>query len=111
MSRKLFVMLGLLAALVFIMAACAPTTPEKEVVVETVVVEKEGQTVIETVVVEKEGQTVVETVVVEVEAEKEPVTRQGAWVDTVIVIEEPSSDSAVTRLEAGDIDVFAYNIA
>jgi len=111
MSRKLFVILGLLAALALFVAACSPTAPEKEVVVETVVVEKEGQTVIETVVVEKEGQTVVETVVVEVEAEKEPVTRQGAWVDTVIVIEEPSSDSAVTRLEADDIDVFAYNIA
>ena len=31
--------------------------------------------------------------------------------DTIIVVEEPSSDAAVTRLEAGDIDVYAYNIS
>jgi len=50
------------------LSACAPQTVV-ETVVETVVVEKEGETVIETVVVEKEGETVVETVVVEVTPE------------------------------------------
>jgi peptide/nickel transport system substrate-binding protein len=64
-------------------------------------------------VVETEGETVVETVevIVEVEPTPEPVTRTGAWVDTVIMVEEPNSDSAVTRLLAGDLDVYAYNIA
>ncbi|MBN1135076.1 MAG: protein kinase, partial [Anaerolineae bacterium] len=38
------------------------------------------------------------------------ITRRGAWVDTVVFVEEPSSDAVVTRLEAGDIDVYAYNI-
>lgn len=72
-----------------------------------------GETVVETVVVEKEGETIVETVevVVEVEPTPEPVTRTGAWVDTVIFVEEPSADSAVTRLLAGDLDVYAYSIA
>ena len=31
--------------------------------------------------------------------------------DTVIIIEEPDPDTAVTRLEAGDIDVFAATIS
>jgi peptide/nickel transport system substrate-binding protein len=94
-----------------ILGACAQ--PTAETIVETVVVEKEGATVIETVVVEKEGETVVETVIVEVEKEPEvePVTRTGGWLDTIIIIEEPSSDAAVTRLEVGDMDVYAYNIS
>jgi len=113
--KKTILVLALLVIAAMALAACQPAAPEKEVVVETVVVEKEGETIIETV--EVEGETVVETVVVtqevvvEVEATPEPVTRQGAWLDTVIFVEEPSSDAAVTRLEAGDIDVFAYNIA
>lgn len=111
MSRKMFLVLVLLTAFAVILAACGPTAPEQEVVVETVVVEKEGQTVIETVVVEKEGETVIETVVVEVEATPEPVDRQGAWLDTVIMVEEPDSNAAVTRIEAGDIDVYAFNVA
>ncbi len=48
---------------------------------------------------------------VEVTPEPEPVDRKGTWVDTVIMSEEPSSDSAVTRLETGDLDVYAYSIA
>ena len=109
--KKTILLLALLVIAAMALAACQPAAPEKEVVVETVVVE--GETVVETVVVEKEGETntVVETVIVEVQATPEPVTRQGGWLDTIIVVEEPSSDAAVTRLEAGDIDVFAYNIA
>ena len=113
MSKKIYTVLGLLIAISMILAACA--TPTAETIVETVVVEKEGETVVETVVVEKEGETVVETVIetviVEVEPEVEPVDRKGGWLDTIIMVEEPSSDAAVTRLEVGDLDVFAYNIS
>ncbi len=48
------------------------------------------------------------------QATEEPDTaeadRTGAWVDTVIVVEEPSDAAAFTRLEAGDIDVYAYGV-
>jgi peptide/nickel transport system substrate-binding protein len=37
--------------------------------------------------------------------------RKGAWLDTVVVIEEPNADAGVTRLEAGDIDVYAFPIS
>lgn len=61
MSKKMFVVVSLVAALAVILAACAQPTPETiiEKVVETVVVEKEGETVIETVVVEKPVEVVV----------------------------------------------------
>ena len=40
----------------------------------------------------------------------EPVDRQGGWLDTIIIVEEPATDTAVIRLEAGDLDVYAVAI-
>ena len=133
-NKKWFTLIALVAVAAMILPACAPpATPEvviKEVpvdrtVVETVIVEKEvpvEKQVVQTVEVIKEVEKkVVQTVVVEkevireveviVEATPVPVTRTGAWLDMVVFVEEPSSDAAVTRLEVGDLDVFAYNIA
>jgi len=111
MYKKLFLVLGLLVMVSMFVAACQPAAePETVTVIETVIVEKEGETIVETVVVEKEVVTEVEKVV-EVEKEAEMPERYGAWIDTVIMVEEPSSDAAVSRLEAGDLDVYAYNIA
>ncbi|MBM3190145.1 MAG: ABC transporter substrate-binding protein, partial [Chloroflexi bacterium] len=39
------------------------------------------------------------------------VERTGAWLDTVVVIEEPSADAAVRRMEVGEIDVYAYQVS
>ncbi len=36
--------------------------------------------------------------------------RKGAWVDEVIIIEEPEPAAAVSRLEVGEIDVYAYTV-
>jgi len=112
MNKKLFLVLGVLVMLSIAVAACAPAPAEPETitVVETVVVEKEGETVVETVVVEKEVEVEVEKIV-EVEKEVEMPERYGSWVDTVIMVEEPNSDAAVSRLLAGDLDVYAYNIS
>ena len=111
MSKKLILVLGLLTIISIAVVACQPAPvaePETITVVETVVVEKEGETVVETVEVEK----VVEVEkIVEVEKEPEPVDRMGGWLDTVIFVEEPETDAAISRLEAGDIDVYAYNIS
>ncbi len=110
MNKKLILVLGLLVVVAMALAACqqAPAEPETITVVETVVVEKEGETIVETVEVEKE---VVVTEVVEVEVQPEMPERYGSWVDTVIMVEEPNSDAAISRLEAGDLDVYAYNIS
>jgi len=112
MNKKLFLVLGVLVMLSIAVAACAPAPAEPETitVVETVVVEKEGETIVETVIVEKEVEVEVEKIV-EVEKEVEMPVRYGSWVDTIIMVEEPNSDAAVSRLEAGDLDVYAYNIA
>jgi general L-amino acid transport system substrate-binding protein len=63
MSRKLFPVFVLLLIFAFVLAACqtaeAPT-PETITVIETVVVEKEGETIIETVEVIKEVEVPVE---------------------------------------------------
>lgn len=40
-----------------------------------------------------------------------PTDRTGAWLDQLVVVQEPDSDRAVTRLEAGDIDVFAFPVS
>jgi len=70
--RRLLLVTSILLLVVVAVAACAqPAAPEPQIVVETVVVEKEVEKVVEqTVVVEKEVEKVVEqTVVVEVAAE------------------------------------------
>jgi peptide/nickel transport system substrate-binding protein len=108
MSKKIYTVFGLLIAISMILAACAQ--PTAETIIETVVVEKEGKTVVETVIVEVEGETVVETVVVEVEVTPKPVDRKGGWLDTIIMVEEPSFNNAVIRLEVGDLDVFAHAV-
>src|SRR5690625_3567346 len=38
-------------------------------------------------------------------------TRMGAWLDEVIFVEEPSQAQGITRLEVGDIDIFADTIS
>ena len=115
-SKKL-VVLVMIAPLV--LSACGGT-PEPEVIYETIVetvvvegetVEKEVTKVVEQTVVEEVEVTVVEEVVVEVTAVPAPEDRMGAWLDTIVFVEEPDSDAAVTRLEVGDLDVFAYNVS
>jgi peptide/nickel transport system substrate-binding protein len=111
-SKKLAILVVLVMIAPLVLTACGgEAEPEVQIqtVVETVVVEGEAVEVEVTRVVEE---TVVETVVEEVEvtAVPEPVDRTGAWLDTVVFVEEPDSDAAVTRLEVGDIDVYAYSI-
>jgi peptide/nickel transport system substrate-binding protein len=116
-NKKLAVLVVLVMIAPIVLAACG-ATPEPEVIVETVVVEQTkivteaGEEVIVVETVQVEVEKPVEVIVeVEVTAVPEPVERTGGWFDTVIFLEEPDSDAAVTRLEVGDIDVFAYNIS
>jgi len=112
MSKKHFILLGLLVAVSLILAACA-TEATPETVVETVVVEGDVETVVETVVVETEGETVVETVIVEVAPEPTPVPpteRKGGWLDEV-TMSIVSSASAVTQIVAGASDLYASNLS
>lgn len=100
MKRFTLLVVGLLVIGSMILSACQ-TTPQ--VVTQEVIVR---ETVVEEVV------TTVE-VVTEVEVTPEPtvVDRNGAWLDTIVFVEEPNADAAVTRLENGDIDVYAYTVS
>ncbi|HSM56939.1 MAG TPA: ABC transporter substrate-binding protein [Candidatus Sulfomarinibacteraceae bacterium] len=117
MSKKKFPILAVSVLLLAIaaLAACQQTPEVVEVtrvITETVV--EEGETVEVTRVVTEEEVVEVTRVVeqeVEEEEEVEVVDRTGTWVDTVVVVEEPNADAAVSRLLANDIDIYAYTIS
>jgi ABC-type transport system substrate-binding protein len=116
-SKKWATLIALVMIVSLILTACGPT-PEPETIVERVV---------ETVEVEVtkivEGETVVEAIVKTVEVEKEAqvevtrtpsmseANRMGGWLDMIVFIEEPSDQAAITQLDAGEMDVYAYDIA
>ncbi len=109
MVKKLMAMLGALVVLSLVLSACATPTPET--IIQTVEVVNEVEVPVE---VEKEVEVIREVEVpveVETETEAEPITRRGAWVDTVIMSEEPSADAAVRRLQTGDLDLYAYAVS
>lgn len=110
-TKKWMNLMAVIVLLSMVLAAC--TTPEQVVVT----VEKTVEKVVEkTVEVEKEVEKVVTKEVekiVEVEVTPEPVKidRKGAWLDTIVFVEEPNADAAVTRLEVGELDLYAYQVS
>lgn len=115
MSKRYVTFIAFLLLISAILAACGEETVVEvtRVVTETEVVESEPETVEVTRVVEGQTETVeVEvTRVVEVDAmSEEEATRTGGWLDTIVIVEEPDSNSAVARLEAGDLDLYADDL-
>ncbi len=98
MKRYSLLVVGLLVIASMVLSACQQGT---QVVTQVVTEEVE---VVTTVEVEK-------TVEVVVTPEPTPVERNGAWVDTIVVVEEPSADAAVTRLQNKDIDLYAFTVS
>jgi peptide/nickel transport system substrate-binding protein len=106
----IWLVLSSLLVVSLILSACQTPTPE--------VITQPGETIIETVIITEivEGTPVerVVTVVVTPEPAPEvtpaPIDRQGAWLDTITILEEPSADAAVGRLDAGDIDIYAFQV-
>ncbi len=96
-------LMGVVLSGIIILAACATPTPQ--VITETVQV---TQLVRETEVVRETVEVPVE---VQVTPTAETMDRTGAMVDKVIVVEEPSLESAVSRLSAGEFDVYAFAAA
>ncbi len=110
-TKKWMNLMAVIVLLSMLLAAC--TTPESVVVT----VEKTVEKVVEkTVEVEKEVEKIVtkeveKIVEVEVTAEPEKIDRKGAWLDTIVFVEEPNANAAVTRLEVGEIDLYAYQVS
>jgi peptide/nickel transport system substrate-binding protein len=101
--------LSLLIVLSMVLAACTETVTvvETQEVMSTEIVE-----VVETQIV-VETQQIVETEIVEVMVTPTPVpsTRTGAWVDQIVFVEENNAQAAVTQLQAGEIDIYAYTVS
>jgi len=96
MSRKLNLLIVVLVTFTMLLGACAQPTPE--VIIETVVVEKEGETVIETV-------EVIKTVEVEKVVEVTPMSEEPQGDKTLIVwwshwANEPSKRTVIEKIAA-----------
>jgi ABC-type oligopeptide transport system substrate-binding subunit len=90
--RKMFTLLSLLVIASMVLAACAPATATEAPEVATEAAPTEGPAA------------------TEAPTEEGPTTRTGGWLDT-IVASVVSSDSAITQLEAGAIDVYASGLS
>jgi len=116
MKKNRLILLGLL--LVALMAACTQTQEPQivevtRVVTETEVVESAPVEVQVTVVVPQEVAVEVTRIVTEevvVQPTVAPSTRTGSWLDNIIFVEEPNQDTAIARLAAGNIDMFADDV-
>ena len=114
MSKKVWALLALFVLVGGLMTACGGQSVVEvtRVVTETEVVEQEPE-VVEVEVTSAPVEVEV-TRVVEVEVEpvnEEEATRKGGWLDTIVIVQEPDSNSAVARLEAGDMHMYADDIA
>ncbi len=108
LSRKLVGLTTLIVVVSMLLASCG-TPAEPETVVVTEVVERTVEVEVErTVEVEVERTVEVEKIV-EVGPDLED--RQGALMDTIVVVEEPSAEQAVTRLEVGELDIYAHGVS
>ena len=118
--RKYYPIFAVLSVLAFLLAACQPaTTPTPERIVETVIVEREGETVIETVVVtqeiEREVQVAGETITFwstevqppRAEATKEIISRfteqTGIGVELVLTDEDALPSLITAAVAAGTL--------
>jgi peptide/nickel transport system substrate-binding protein len=114
-KRWALVLTTLLLVFAFLAACQAEPSIVEVTRVITETVEVEGQPVEVTRVITETEEVVVTvevpTEVEEPEPEPEVVDRNGGWLDTIVIVQEPDSNSAVARLEAGDLDVYADDIA
>lgn len=96
LRNRLFALFGLLVIASMVLAACGPAA-------EAPVAEQPA------------AEQPAEEPAAEEPAAEEPAapatTRRGGWFDQIVVIEEPSSEAAVTRLEAGEVDIYAFTVA
>lgn len=86
-----------------ILGACsAPQIVEKEKIVTQIIRETQVVTqreeVVKTVEVPKD---------VVVTPTASPITRKGGWMDMIVVVEEPSTEAAVSRLGVSELDLYA----
>ena len=100
MKPKLNNVLSLLVLLGLVLAACAPAATPIEEPAQVATQPPAEATAAPT---EAPAATEVPT--------QEATTRTGAWVDEVVFTKQDSAEAAVSQLNAGDIDIYAYTVA
>lgn len=87
LRKRLMLVFGLLIVASMVLAACGPKETEAPAT-----------------------QAATEAPATEVVTEVPRTTRQGAWVDQVVFTGIDQAEAAVTQLQAGDIDIYAYSV-
>lgn len=94
--NKLYSALSLLVLLSMVLAACAPAATATEA---------------PAAMTEEPAATEAPTAAPTAEPTEAPTTRTGAWVDQVVFTKQDSAEAAVSQLNAGDVDIYAYTVA
>jgi peptide/nickel transport system substrate-binding protein len=97
MSRKLYALISLLVAIGMFLAACSPAavTPAP-----TMPAQQQSAATPAPVAAAADNPTAAPKT-----------SRSGAWVDSVVFTEENSAEAAVSKLNSGDLDLYAYSVA
>ncbi len=95
--NKLYSALSLLVLLSMVLAACAPATATA--------------TEAPAAMTEEPAATEAPTAAPTAEPTEAPTTRTGAWVDQVVLTKQDSAEAALSQLNSGDIDIYAYTVA
>ncbi len=108
-TNKLFIFLSLVMIASMLLASCQPERIVETVVV-TEIVEVQGtpQVVEKVVVVTPSAEAAAPTEEPTPEPEKQ-VTRRGGWLDTIVIVEEPSGEAGVSRIESGELDAHVFS--
>lgn len=107
MRVKRFSLLAILLIVALTFAACG--TPEAAQEEATPAAQEEVAAADEEEAPAEETAAEEETVAEESPAEMSG--RMGAWVDEVIAVEEPSAAAAVTRMDVGEVDAYAFAVS
>lgn len=106
-QSKVFAVFSILIVLSMVLAACA----QEPAATTVVTVEVPGETVVETQIVEQVvTEVVTEEIIVEVTPTPVPSTRTGAWVDQVVFTSVDDANAAVSQIQAGELDIYAYTV-
>ncbi|MDE0431221.1 MAG: ABC transporter substrate-binding protein [Caldilineaceae bacterium] len=103
-----FSLLAILLIVALIFAACGPSG-QPDAAEEPAAPAQEEQAAAEEE--EEQEEAVAEEEKAEEEAPAMMSERAGAWVDEVIAVEEPSAAAAVTRMDLGELDAYAFSIS
>ncbi|MCY4117677.1 MAG: ABC transporter substrate-binding protein [Caldilineaceae bacterium] len=103
-----FSLLAILLIVALIFAACGPSG-QPDAAEEPAAPAQEEQAAAEEE--EEQEEAVAEEEKAEEEAPAMMSERTGAWVDEVIAVEEPTAAAAVTRMDIGELDAYAFSVS